>query len=140
MSLNKRQKLFIEYYTDRTNKQTCGRGKAAALKAGYNESRAASQASNLLKIPAISQQIATIEKEGKERYQATKDQAILEARENYEHATTHTEKKYWYDMWVDLQSWKVQRSETTATINEFTSDESDYYTEFVRGIVKEREN
>ena len=113
--MKKRQKLFIQYYTDATDKETYGNATKAALKAGYSASRASSQGCNLLKKPHISQEIAIIEKNEADKYQATKEQAILEAREGFLRAKAAQDKtmiKYWYDMWVDLQAWKVQKIES----------------------------
>ena len=110
--MKKRQKLFIQYYTDRTDKETCGNATKSALKAGYSASRAASQGSSLLKNPTISQQIAIIEKNEADKYKATRDSKIELAWKNYINATSTTEKKFWWREHGELSGDYVQRVES----------------------------
>jgi len=140
MSLKKRQQLFVQYYLDRSNKETFENGTNSALRAGYSPGRAASQGSWLTKQPHIREEIARYRKAEENKWEITKEQAIQEARYNFLNAKTDTMKKYWNDIYLKLKGWDISRTINETSITEFTSDESDYYTEFVRGIVKEREN
>jgi len=134
--LNKKERLFVIAYTDPTSTNTYQNATQSAIKAGYSERNSASQGCKMLKKPIVAQEITAIYKEAREKYALTKEEAIIEARKNYESATAHGERKYWYDLWVDLQSWKVQKTENFTTVQEFSQDESEYYTEFVRNAME----
>lgn len=115
--LRKRQRLFIEAFTDKLS-ETCGNATKSAEKAGYSVKRAASQGSILLNSPHITQEIARLEKIEQEKYNISKEDAIKEARERYvaaEKAGDKTLIKYWHNTWLNLQSWLVARQEINTT-------------------------
>ena len=101
--MKKRQQLFIQYYLDRSNNKTFENGKESALSAGYSQTRAASQASNLLKLPYIKEAIATYRNRESEKWEITKEQAIQEARYNHINAKSDPMRKYWNDIWLKLK-------------------------------------
>jgi hypothetical protein len=121
--LNPQQLKFIDLYLDPTNKETYSNGKASALAAGYSAKRAAVSASCLLRNKGA---VAEIEKRRLNlsvKTERNKEYAILEAWRNYE--TTHDGRvrKQWFDMWVSLQGWLVQKTESTSKV-EFTKEEN----------------
>lgn len=132
LKMNRKQKKFIRSYLDKTNPKTYNHATNSALEAGYSDSRAASQGCELLKLPSIKEEIARYDKEEASKYSNTKQEAIIEARKNYEESKTHTEKKYWYDLWVDLQSWKIQKQEVTNNNYDMTTERNNKVNEALR--------
>ena len=101
---------YCRAYTD-PGSETFGNQRASAIKAGYALKNASKQGHELMLKPEVQERIKQFTDNRENKAQRTKDEAILEARKNYESSDKHMEKKYWYDMWVNLQGWLVQKTE-----------------------------
>jgi len=110
--MNKKQRMFVHCYTDRTCTLTFGNATQSAIKAGYSPRTAHVIGCRLLKIDKISVAISTIEKEEQARYDLTKEAAITEARQNHLEAKTDMMKKYWHDVYIKLKGWDISKIET----------------------------
>lgn len=110
--LRGRRKLFIQYYSNR-GVETYHNATKSAIKAGYTTNGAGVIGCNLLKDINIASAIAAKEAEQDQALEITKEQAIKETRINYETATTTQAKKYWYEIWLKLKGWDIQRQEVT---------------------------
>lgn len=78
MRLTKKNKLFIECITDRTNPETYGNGVKSAIRAGYSTLNAASISSQLLRKLHISKEIAQKEEKTSQQAIRTKDGLLKE--------------------------------------------------------------
>lgn len=128
--LNPKQLSFIDFYLDPT-KDTYGNGKASALAAGYSMKNPKQVAHKILKVPAVMAEIDRRRALDRAESKKTKEDAISEARANYELTTDARMKKFWYEMWVNLQGWLVQKTESTAKV-EYSKAEEEQIDKVVR--------
>jgi len=76
--MNKKQRMFVHCYTDRTNAETFGNATKSAINSGYSERTAHVIGCRLLKIDKISTAIKDIEREEQAKFDLTKEKAITE--------------------------------------------------------------
>ena len=90
--MNKRQRSFVQAYTNRADKETHGNATNSATYAGYLTKSAPQHGCKLLKKPRISQEITRIESEHKAHCKLTLDKkiAMLERAIEAETEGTHT--------------------------------------------------
>lgn len=112
--MNTKQNEFIKAYSDPSS-ESYGNATKSAIKAGYSAKRARSQGCVLLKLPEVSQQIATIEKNHAKKHEATLENKIQEAWENYLEAKAKNKMKdarAWFEEHGKLAGHYVIRSES----------------------------
>jgi hypothetical protein len=129
-----REEDFILAYTDKTSQKTYKNALQSAIKANYSVKGAKKQGHRLIKKPTIANRIEQIEKAELEKYAINKDKAIEEARRNFELSAGHNERKYWYDMWVNLQGWLIQKIESK---NETTTIQKDEEKEEIQRLIRQ---
>ena len=88
-------------------------------------------AHKILKVPAVMAEIDRRRALDRAESKKTKEDAISEARANYELTTDARMKKFWYEMWVNLQGWLVQKTESTAKV-EYSKAEEEQIDKVVR--------
>lgn len=115
--LKGKQKLFVQNYVNFGHKSYHNGSESLRL-AGFRAKDPANYAHKLLKKTQITREIARIEAETANRYTVTKEHAINECRRNYEEASQPQMRKYWYDKWISLIGWDVQRQEVTSIISD----------------------
>lgn len=110
--LSPREQSFINNFFDKGNKETYGKYRPSALKAGYSAATSAGASVWVKKSKKLSEEIARRIAEGEKKESLVRSKAIDEARSEYLNAKSEKMKQFWYKMWVDLNGWLVQKIET----------------------------
>lgn len=137
--MKKRQQLFVQYYLNKTDLETYHNATKSAQKAGYSLKTAYSTGSRLLKEAEIKALIDNSNLNDEEKYRISKEQAIVEARKNFEEASTPGMKKFWWEQWAGLQGWDVKKFENKNT-QEVTVKTQEQIAETVRKQLQESLN
>lgn len=100
MTIRKKQRLFIDAYTDRTSPETYDNGTQSAKYAGYSDKHGPATACQLLKRDDIKEEIARLNQQWDMKFTDTLDNKIKIAWDNYlkfslnnKHQTAHK----WYE-------------------------------------------
>lgn len=122
-------KLYLGIEIDKNYPKTKDNAYQSYIASGYKNTKNAYKSAHVLfNKPYINQEVSRLIEIENSKLRITKEQAILEARKEYEKAINPSERKYWHSIWLELSGYLIDKSEVIShsTVDqkiEYTSDD-----------------
>lgn len=138
--LKRKEVVFIRYFLDKSNRETHGNASKSAEAAGYTKKYSNIMGSRIFNRPRVAKEIKRRQDEEEKKYEIGKEEAIKEARMEYLNSKSPSDKKYFHNVWLQMQGWLVQKIENKNEITVKQEEQEAIYKQVQRLRVEEIEH